>query len=99
MPTVLITGCDSGIGREFARQYAESGWRVVATYRDLAYRLPDRADTRHVGLDVTRFEQFVALKSTLGDEPIDVLVSNAGIGRDTMKLGASTSTICARCTW
>ena len=87
MPTVLITGCDSGIGREFTRQYAEAGWRVIATYRDLANRLPDQGDTRHRALDMTRFEQFAAVKAELGNEPIDILVSNAGIGRDTMKLG------------
>ena len=31
MPTVLITGCDYGIGFEFARQYAADNWQVHAT--------------------------------------------------------------------
>lgn len=88
MPTVLITGCDSGVGREFARQYAAAGWRVIATYRDLANRLPERPEVRHFALDVTDFRQFDALKAAVADEPVDVLVSNAGIGRDVMKLGA-----------
>ena len=34
MPTVLITGCDYGIGFEFARQYAEDGWTVHAVCLD-----------------------------------------------------------------
>ena len=52
MGTVLVTGCDSGIGREFATQYADAGYAVVATYRDLANRLDD-ARMRHRALDVT----------------------------------------------
>jgi hypothetical protein len=29
--TVMITGANSGIGLEFARQYAALGWTVIAT--------------------------------------------------------------------
>ncbi len=32
-PTVLITGSNRGIGLEFAKQYAEKGWNVIATAR------------------------------------------------------------------
>ena len=87
MPSVLITGCDTGLGREFALQYARAGCTVYATYRDLAKRLPD-ASMRHFALDVTDFAQFAAIKNELGDAPIDVLVSNAGIGLDSGQLGA-----------
>src|SRR5690554_352619 len=31
--TVLITGANSGIGLEFARQYAAKGWTTIATHR------------------------------------------------------------------
>jgi len=87
MPSVLITGCDAGLGREFALQYAGAGFTVLATYRDLTTRLPDTA-MRHFALDVTEAAQFDALKSALGDEPIDLLVSNAGIGLETGQIGA-----------
>ena len=87
MSTVLITGCDMGIGREFATQCAAAGRRVIATYRDIANRLPDHAGIRHFPLDVASGEQFSALKRSIGDEPIDLLVSNAGIGLDTGQLG------------
>jgi NAD(P)-dependent dehydrogenase (short-subunit alcohol dehydrogenase family) len=86
MPSALITGCDSGLGREFALQYAQAGYTVYATYRDLANRLPDGA-MRHFALDVTDFAQFQAIKVDLGAAPIDVLVSNAGIGHDRATLG------------
>ena len=33
MPTVMIIGASRGIGLEFARQYAEVGWTVLATTR------------------------------------------------------------------
>lgn len=88
--TVLITGCDTGLGREFARQYARDGWRVVASYLDTANRIPDTDGgdvMSHVQLDVTRHEQIEALKAQFADRPIDVLLSNAGIGLDIRKLG------------
>ena len=34
MPTVVITSASRGIGREFVRQYAADGWRVLATCRE-----------------------------------------------------------------
>jgi len=34
MATILITGCDTGLGVEFARQYANDGHRVIATCLD-----------------------------------------------------------------
>ena len=86
MPSALITGCDTGLGREFALQYAQAGFTVYATYRDLANRLPD-ASMRHFALDVTDFAQFAAIKQELGAAPVDVLVSNAGIGNDSGQLG------------
>jgi len=88
MPIVLITGCDSGLGREFALQYAQAGYTVWATYRDIQNTLPAQPGMRHCALDVTDMAQFVVLKETLGDTPIDVLVSNAGIGLDNAALEA-----------
>ena len=87
MPSVLITGCDTGLGREFALQYAQAGYIVHATYQDLANRLPD-ASMQHHALDVTDFAQFDALKQHLGGAPLDLLVSNAGIGLDIGQLGS-----------
>lgn len=87
MSTVLITGCDAGIGREFAAQCAKTGRKVIATYRDIANKLSDDPNIRHFALDVTSAEQFRTLKLALGDEPIDLLVSNAGIGLDSGELG------------
>ena len=61
--TVMITGANSGIGLEFARQYAAAGWTVIATHRRrqppqtltaLAAKYPK---VRIESLDVTSPEQ------------------------------------------
>jgi NAD(P)-dependent dehydrogenase (short-subunit alcohol dehydrogenase family) len=87
MPTVMITGCDTGLGREFAVQYAQAGWTVWATYRD-PRNAPADERMRHAPLDVTDFAQFEALRRQVGEDPIDLLISNAGVGLDTAQLGA-----------
>jgi NAD(P)-dependent dehydrogenase (short-subunit alcohol dehydrogenase family) len=84
MPSVLVTGCDTGLGVEFARQYAADGYRVFATCLD-----PDTAEATRaiVGkvhvlkLDVSDLAAIDTLADHLRNEPIDILLSNAGIGR------------------
>jgi NAD(P)-dependent dehydrogenase (short-subunit alcohol dehydrogenase family) len=80
MPTALIIGASRGIGREFARQYREDGWRVIATAR----RDDDLSSLGELGcealkLDVNNAEQCAAFAWKLDDERIDVAVVNAGV--------------------
>jgi NAD(P)-dependent dehydrogenase (short-subunit alcohol dehydrogenase family) len=89
MPTVLITGCDTGLGREFARQYAAEGWRVHATCLDPDGAAETRAiagDIEVLKLDVSDHRAIETLAATI-KEPIDLLLSNAGIGRPHPSLG------------
>ena len=82
MPTVLITGANRGIGFEFARQYADGGWRVIATCRDPANAGELSAlggDIEVHGLDVTDHARIQALAKSLERSAIDLLLSNAGV--------------------
>ena len=88
MPTVLITGCDEGLGRGFAEAYARDGWDVFATYFDLANTWAGDARITHLALDVTKAADFAAVKARIGDTPIDILIANAAIAIDPMQLGA-----------
>jgi NAD(P)-dependent dehydrogenase (short-subunit alcohol dehydrogenase family) len=84
MKTAVVTGGNSGIGFETARELARRGWRVIITGRD-AEKLRAAADaiggsaTVQVG-DFASFAQVRALGAALNEEPrIDVLVNNIGI--------------------
>jgi NAD(P)-dependent dehydrogenase (short-subunit alcohol dehydrogenase family) len=83
--SVLITGANAGIGLEFARQYAELGWRVIATHRgaaatpalrELAMR---QARLNTASMNVTDEAQVSSLAERLRDSPLDLLINNAGM--------------------
>ena len=39
MPTIVITGANRGIGLQFARQFSQDGWDVIATARQSSAEL------------------------------------------------------------
>jgi NAD(P)-dependent dehydrogenase (short-subunit alcohol dehydrogenase family) len=86
MPTWLITGCSTGLGRALAEAVVAAGHNAVVTARD-AGTVGDLADTAPervlaVTLDVTDQAQ-VASAVQQADERfggVDVLVNNAGYG-------------------
>jgi NAD(P)-dependent dehydrogenase (short-subunit alcohol dehydrogenase family) len=84
MPSVLVTGCDTGLGPEFARQYAAEGYRVYATCLDPDTASATRAirgDVHVLKLDVSDRAAIDAFAGELKGEPIDILLSNAGLGK------------------
>ena len=91
MPTAVITGANRGLGLEFARVYLAAGWTVHAGCRN-----PIRADELkklkgdlHIhALNVDDPKDAKALAKSLGSEPIDLLLNNAGIyGKRDLKVG------------
>ena len=90
---VLITGAGQGIGRELARQFAGEGAKIAGIDVDadasksleaelagksVAFAVADVADRASL-LDAVR-----GLEQRLG--PVDLLIANAGIGRETSAL-------------
>ena len=83
--TVLITGSNRGIGFEFAKQYAQKGWQVIAAARN-----PDGAGDLHAlaeeypgvvieQLDVSDPDSVDRLAEKVSGQAIDLIVNNAGI--------------------
>jgi NAD(P)-dependent dehydrogenase (short-subunit alcohol dehydrogenase family) len=96
MSSVLITGSNRGLGLEWARQFAVEGWRVFATCRHPAEastlaKLAERYSTLTIHrLDVAVPEDLRALFWELEEEPIDILLNNAGIyiEKDSAEFGS-----------
>lgn len=84
MPSVLVTGANRGLGLEFTRQYAESGYRVFATAREpsraseLAKLAKGRSNISVHPLEVSDPDTIAALAKELSGESIDILLNNAG---------------------
>jgi NAD(P)-dependent dehydrogenase (short-subunit alcohol dehydrogenase family) len=80
VPTVLLSGASSGIGRATAERMGRAGWRVLAGARreeDLA-ALAGLPGTQPLRLDVTSDGDVAAVAGAIG-ERLDALVNNAGI--------------------
>jgi 3-oxoacyl-[acyl-carrier protein] reductase len=86
--TVLITGGNRGIGYAIAEEFVRQGHRVAVTSRS-GTGGPDGALT--VAADVTDSASvdaaYTAVEAELG--PVEVVVANAGITRDTLVLRMS----------
>jgi short-subunit dehydrogenase len=86
--TVLITGVSSGLGRAFAIQLLNAGYRVVGTVRraelvpEFEAQKPRAAFARVLDLNNQDAIQQVVedVEKTVG--PIDVLINNAGYGHE-----------------
>ena len=75
MPKVLITGANRGLGLEFARQYKNAGWEIVATARESSPELDG------LGVEVDKLEMSdldAVERFGKGFGRLDLLIANAG---------------------
>ncbi len=89
MPTVLVTGASSGIGKECALRLYRHGWHVFASVRSaqdgeaLRAKVRDKDRLIPVYLDVTDSDAIAqaarTIEGVVGEDGLDGLVNNAGI--------------------
>lgn len=80
--TVLVTGANRGLGLELVKQFAQKGYKVIATCRksDKAKNLRDvEGDIIIKELDVSAENQLRDLRDELFKVPVDILILNAGV--------------------
>lgn len=88
MPFAVVTGASTGIGRDAALRLDARGWTVFAGVRKdsdaEALRSAASERLRAIQLDVTDPEHIAAaeelVRNEVGDQGLDALVNNAGIG-------------------
>jgi 3-oxoacyl-[acyl-carrier protein] reductase len=85
--SVLVTGGNRGIGRAIAQSFVDAGEQVAVTYRS------GEPPSGFLGVrcDITDPEQVDSAFATIEEQqgPVEVLVANAGITRDTLLLRMS----------
>jgi 3-hydroxybutyrate dehydrogenase len=83
--TFLITGGGSGLGRDLCRYFAARGHSVLVTdidadaARETVALLGAGVPATAHRLDVTREDDIRDFAASLGDQPVHVLVNNAGL--------------------
>ena len=97
MSWALITGASSGIGEEFARQLAADGYDLVLVARSterlekLSGHLREKhsIQTQVLTADLATRDGMAVVESRLssGEDPIDLLVNNAGFGTTAAFVG------------
>ena len=78
--TVLITGANRGLGLGLVRAYLEDDWKVIAVNRSQSAEL-DELSSDHLAImycDLTDDDELAKVAASLGEDPLDVLINNAG---------------------
>ena len=79
MPNTLVTGCNRGIGLQLVTQLQARGDNVIGICRTSTPELNALGIRIIDGIDVSDGPSVQSLKAALGDEPLDILINNAGI--------------------
>ena len=81
MATILVTGCNRGIGLELVTQYRERGDDVIGACRTSNESLEKLGIRVIEGVNVADAAGVTALREAVGDQALDVVINNAGILR------------------
>ena len=81
MTTTLVTGCNRGIGLQLVTQLHARGDNVIGVCRSSNTDLDTLGIRVISGIDVADGASVRKLATQIGDEPIDILINNAGILR------------------
>ena len=99
MTHILITGANRGIGLGFVRKYKEKNLQLMCTTRDksrskelLAFKEKYPNNMEIFELDLLKENAAVTLANFIKDRPIDILISNAGVGSSNQHFQAVSST-------
>ncbi|KAF2484688.1 short-chain alcohol dehydrogenase-like protein [Neohortaea acidophila] len=81
MPTAVLTGCNSGIGYEWAKILLKEGYKLYALDATDGEKLQSLKGSKctTAQVDVTSVESIEKFKQSIGDEPVDLLLNIAGI--------------------
>lgn len=90
MKTAFITGVNRGLGRQFLEQLSLSGYRVYGLVRSpQAYEALQREalpNVIYILADVAEDNCREAIQAIVADHPVELLINNAGIGGEGMRL-------------
>jgi NAD(P)-dependent dehydrogenase (short-subunit alcohol dehydrogenase family) len=78
--TILITGCNRGLGNALFNLYGNAGWNVIGTCRNPnAFSATCRrsGSVKILPLDLNNEHHFFRLTRELSNTPIDVIINNA----------------------
>ncbi|MBR9805460.1 SDR family oxidoreductase [bacterium] len=79
---IVITGANRGIGLALTQQYCAAGAKVTALCRRSSTALEGTGANVVAGVDMQAIDDLHTLGELLGNEPIDILINNAGILRN-----------------
>jgi len=84
MKTVFITGISRGLGKELFELFVSNGYKVYGVLRNeleaekLEKELPKNANI--ILADLSKDESILSIQKMVKENPIDLLINNAGIG-------------------
>lgn len=81
MKNVLVTGATKGIGKQIAKELCDSGYNVFITARNKENLIKISAEIgakAFISCNLSNYSEMKDLESFIDENPIDILINNAG---------------------